>query len=135
MGCSTTDGLLRHSPSYTSFLSPIVMVALRTSPPSSLNTSGTLSSSLRGASSWMMTMSLTCTFCLGACHFCLRVFPARYSFLHLHQNCSDRYCTRLHLFLAYKSSLTWWGEWDGGFHHEQMVWCQLFEASVVVNTD
>lgn len=87
---------------------PICMVALRTSPLSDLHTSKTLASfhSLRQASSWTMTMSSTCTFRLGACHFCLRAIPARYSFLHLHQNCSDRYCTRLHLFLLYRSSLT-----------------------------
>lgn len=103
-----TVGLRAPSPPFPILPLPTCMVALRTSPSSDLRTSKTLASfhSFRGASSWTMTMSSTCTFRLGACHFCLRAIPARYSFLHRHQNCSDRYCTRLHLFLLYRSSLT-----------------------------
>lgn len=108
MGLSRIEGLLRRSPLFPNFFSPSCLVALRTSPSSCSCTSRTLESfhSFQGRSSSVtMTMSLTFTFRFGVSHFCLRLILARYSFLHLPQNCSDRYCTALQHFLAYKSSL------------------------------
>ena len=108
MGLWTMDGWLRRSPFFPNFRSPTCTVTFRNRPSSSSGASTTMASfhSLRGtSSSLMITMSPTSTLRLGACHSWRRVIFDRYSFLHLCQNCSDRYWTLLQRFLAYRSSL------------------------------
>src|SRR4029434_8383508 len=96
-----TEGFERRSPLFPNIRFPICILVLHTSPSSSLKTSRTLANfhSFRGPSSFTITMSPGCTFRLAVRHRCLREILARYSFFHLPQNCSHRYCTCLHRFL------------------------------------
>lgn len=84
--------------------------------------------SLRGmSSSLMITISPTSTLCLGACHRCRKAMCARYSFLHLWKNCSDRYWPLLHL-QVFLAELSRWGKWNRGFHSNQIILCEWLQT-------
>lgn len=76
--------------------------------------SSTLTSTTFARGQWFRgkSMSLTRTISpkhilwTGLCHFCRIDICAIYSLFHLDQNCSRRYCTRLHRLRKNKSSLT-----------------------------
>lgn len=99
------DTLSRHSPFLFSCLFPKYILTFLSSPSSSRTNSETwpsLQSDLGSCSSVSITMSTTWRFFLGACHLCLimYVFPVTPKLF-----CYVLYCTHLHLFHPYRSSL------------------------------
>ncbi len=109
IGLSMIAGLEAWSRLLASFRSPTCTFTRLTNPLLSLTVSTTLPNChwlLGSISSLMITTSFTLRFRRGVCHFWRVEIWRRYSFFQRLQNCSTKYWTLCHRFVAYMSSLT-----------------------------
>lgn len=107
IGLSITEGLEEGFCFLWNLCSPTCTLTQRIKPSLSWTASTTCPNCqwfLGRLSSLMMTMTLRLR--RGKCHFCLVDMLSKYSFFQRPQNCSIRYWTLLHLFVAYTSSFT-----------------------------